>query len=128
MSPPHIAIDIGGTAIKFSLTNLRGDILWESITPTPGSSGTAIVETVLRCIHQCGAGQRTPRRQLHRYRHAASWMYPPGSSLSGMPDLALGKCYPLATIITRETELPAFVDNDANLMGLGKYVFGKTAK
>lgn len=128
MSPAAIAIDIGGTAIKFGLTNLRGDILWESITPTPNSSGTAIVETLLRCIREV---------RLASERHGASCI---GIGTPGIVDVSTGfvvggalqlpgwENLPLAAIITRETGLPAFVDNDANLMGLGEYVFGKNSR
>lgn len=125
MKQTAIAIDIGGTAIKYGLTDLNGVILWDDSVPTPHDSREALTDTLMQCIR--------------KVRSAMS-DHPPlciGIGTPGMVDVEngyiLGSAFqlpgwenlPLADIILKETGLRAYVDNDANMMALGEFRFGK---
>ena len=128
MNPTAIAIDIGGTAIKYGLTNSRGSIIWDDLVPTPLTSREALVDAILQCVR--------------KVREAASAYAPAcvGIGTPGMVDVergyVLGSAFqlpdwenlPLARIVTEASDLPAFIDNDANLMALGEFTFGKAPK
>lgn len=128
MNPTAIAIDIGGTAVKYGLTDYRGAIIWDDVVPTPNTSKDALIDTLLECIRKAraSANDQTPICI--------------GIGTPGMVDVergyVLGSAFqlpgwenlPLTDIITRETGLPAWADNDANLMALGEFTFGKGKK
>lgn len=128
MNQTAIAIDIGGTAIKYGLTDNHGSIIWDDVVPTPHTSREALTDTILQCI-------RTVRSAVPGKTPVCV-----GIGTPGMVDIergyVLGSAFqlpgwenvPLAELIRKETGLPAYVDNDANLMALGEFRFGKGKK
>ena len=125
MNQTAIAIDLGGTAIKYGLTNFKGHVIWDDVVPTPHDSRASLIDALLQCI----------RKVL-----SATADHPPvciGIGTPGMVDVengyVLGSAFqlpgwenlPLADIIRKETGLPAYLDNDANMMALGEFAFGK---
>ncbi|MDH5610487.1 MAG: ROK family protein [Cyclobacteriaceae bacterium] len=125
MTPSAIAIDLGGTAIKYGVVTQKGEILWEQIVPTPDGPAESIIGQLIRCVeeakhvgHPTCVGIGTPGLVDIQS----------GTVLGGAPQLPDWKGLPLATLIEKETGLPVFVDNDANLMGLGEFTFGTKNK
>ena len=128
MNTTAIAIDIGGTAIKYGLTDTTGAVLWEETIPTPRALPEALVQAVLGCI-------RTARSAAHAHPPTCVGIGTPGLVdsekgvvIGGAGQLPGWEAIPLSDIIARETGLPAFLDNDANLMGLGEYTFGQNTR
>ncbi len=120
-----IGIDLGGTYIKYALVNRKGSIVHESKRPTETEKGR---EQVLQNIYLCmedvnkyaiqnklnviGAGIGTPG------------IIDNGLVLGGAENLPEWESLPLSGILGRNVNFPVFVDNDANLMGLGEVRFG----
>lgn len=123
-----IAIDLGGSAIKYGLVNGAGTILLERLRPTPLTSREALLEALAGCIREM---QRTGAEP------APSCV---GIGTPGLVDAATGSVagaafqlpgwenFPLAAILSDAVGLPVFADNDANLMGLGEFMFGSHLK
>ena len=84
-----IALDIGGTSIKYTLVNQNGDILYESSETTQSKENPRPLSDTIKSIV----------RKMTDYARSR--------------DLALA-----------EFNLPVFIDNDANLMGLGEVIYG----
>lgn len=124
MNRTAIAIDLGGTAIKYGLTDAQGHVLWEDKRPTPLGSREEVIEALLQCISKasgacegvepCCVGLGTP----------GLVDYTTGYVFGAATQLPLWDDLPLGDILSRESGIPVFVDNDANLMGLGEFVFG----
>lgn len=123
-----ISIDIGGTAIKYGLIDEQGRIHWESTSPTPLTSQEAVLDEIMACVQ--------------RVKLANPGLIPVciGIGTPGLVDITRGyvmggagqlpewENLPLATIIADATGLPVYVDNDANMMALGEYIFGGTPR
>lgn len=119
---PVISIDLGGTAIKYGILDPGGNLLWNRQAPTPTSSKKEVIEALTTCI----------REALEREPDAAAV----GIGTPGLVDSETGlvkggafqlpewENLPLGDILKERTGLPVFVDNDANLMGLGEFRFG----
>lgn len=129
MKTTAIGIDIGGTAIKYGLVDAGGAVLWEDTAPTPRELPAGLFQAILEGIRTARAaagpaaaplcvGIGTPGLVDSRT----------GFIIGGALQLPGWEALPLAEKVFRETGLPAFVDNDANLMGLGEYTFGQREK
>lgn len=128
MSPTAIALDLGGTSIKYGLVNGKGSILWESLCPTPNTSADAIVGELLRCIREIQALGKTPAPTAIGIGTPGMVDVETGAVLGSAFQLPGWENLPLAGLLSAQTGLPVFVDNDANLMGLGEYTFGTRKK
>lgn len=125
MNSTAIAIDLGGTAIKYGIITQAGDIRWNRVAATPTGSRTAVVARLIECAREARAadpgaiciGIGTPGL-IDTDRG-----YVKGGAFQ-LPDWAE---FPLAEWIAEQTGLPVFADNDANLMGLGEFRFGLEA-
>lgn len=128
MNPTAIALDIGGTAIKYGLVNASGTILWESLSPTPHTSADALVGELLRCIREIQALGRKPAPTAIGIGTPGMVDVETGTVMGSAFQLPGWENLPLAGLLSAETGLPVFVDNDANLMGLGEFTFGTHKK
>lgn len=119
-----VALDIGGTNIKYALVAENGEIIYESSKPAKSidvepdliTHLKAIVGEVLNSassanIDICGIGIGVPS------------VIDDGVVLfaNNLPELDNKN---LRDIIQEHFHIPVFVDNDANLMGLGEVRFG----
>lgn len=116
-----VSIDLGGTYIKFGLVNLEGEIIWQSKVATPADSRENVLDQLVDCVNKARTikdpkciGIGTPG--LVDFKK--------GIVINGAPQLNCWNDLALSDIISERTGLPVFVDNDANLMGLGEYRFG----
>lgn len=126
-----IGVDLGGTHIKYAVIRVQGDILWEGSRPTrSGVSKKAVLENVIACVEEAK-------------NQASEAGYTPlcaGVGTPGLVDVEKGLVrggafqlpdwnnVPLRDIVSNATGLPVFVDNDANMMGLGECVYGSVGK
>ncbi len=122
-----IGIDLGGTFIKFGLVRSDGKLIYEGILPTEAESGSEMVinniisaskkvlEKALESrVHPVGIGVGTPGIVDRTNRIV----------LGGADNLPAWFQIYLADKIECACQLPAYVNNDANMMGLGEQAFG----
>lgn len=120
-----IGIDLGGTNIKYALVSEKGEVIREANKPTGVEKGRShIVDSLKECIIELnelatsegfdvvGAGIGTPG------------IIDNGLVLGGAENLPDWESLPLGGILSKDLNFPVFVDNDANLMGLGEVRFG----
>ncbi len=120
-------IDLGGTSIKYAAVTENGQVLFENKIPTNATrSKEDVIKSLADCIHEL----------QQNFQNIACV----GIGTPGLVDIEAGvvkggagnlpdwENIPLASILTKAVNLPVFVDNDANLMGLGEYVFGYQQK
>jgi glucokinase len=120
-----IGIDLGGTFVKYALVSLSGDILFDGKLPIGGNATRedtldAIQNSILQVVDEAtkkgielkGIGIGTPG------------LVDNGVVLGGADNLDRWENIDLATIYSDKFNLPVFVDNDANVMGMGEVAFG----
>ncbi len=125
--PLLIGIDLGGTAIKYGLCDEEGTILTEKKRPT---NAEAKAEVILEDI----AGAITDLLQEAQQMGASVrgiGMGTPGSVdvergfLQGStPNFSAWRDVAIRDYLEERFQLPVFVDNDANAMAFGEYLFG----
>ena len=120
-------IDLGGTSIKYAAISANGEVLFENKIPT---NATRSREDVIKSLADC----------IRELQHKVQNIVCVGVGTPGLVDIEEGvvkggawnlpdwENIPLAAVLKKEVNLPVFVDNDANLMGLGEYVFGYQQK
>lgn len=119
MSDMIVGVDVGGTTSKIGLLNRQGVILskWE-IPTTKGQNGDALVKDIWQSVQQ----------QLKSYsQHTIRGI---GIGAPGFIDGTTGLVYeavnigwrnfPLAERFSDLTNLPVFIENDANVAALGE--------
>ncbi len=119
MNLVYVGIDLGGTSIKYAAVE-NNNILWSDTKPTNASfSRDQLIENIYSCVTKI---------QSMDYEVKAVGIGTPGlvdvdsgfvkGGAFNLPDW---EDLPLGDIMKEKTGLPVFVDNDANLMGLGEY-------
>lgn len=118
-----IALDIGGTNIKYALVNQLGDILYESSEATQSKESPRPLSDTLKDII----------RKMIDYAHSQNWgIYGIGIGVPSVVDngvVLFANNLPeldnqQLDLALAEFNLPVFIDNDANLMGLGEVIYG----
>ena len=115
----YLGIDLGGTNIKFGIVN-EDTIIYRGEIPTEVSKGTkSIIEKLSDIVAEAkrdydilGAGIGVPG-PVDRYN----------KDVIECKNL-FWEDIPLAKMIEIETDVPVFVDNDANVAALAEYAFG----
>jgi len=122
-----IGVDIGRTMIRTSLVRYGGKILsdfsykYESI-PDRDSLISMIIDAVVNTRAEAKIQKINPlcigiaAKGFVNYREGI--IYGPDQGIEGWKDVPLGK------LISAETGLPAFIDNDANLMAIAEQYNG----
>lgn len=122
-----IAIDLGGTSIKFALVDGEGNFLFSDKIPARADeSADAVVEQLVKAVKLTKA-----YADQHNLPVKGVGIGTPGIIdttnriiLGGADNIKGWENLPLADIMERQTELPVFLNNDANLMGLGETHYG----
>lgn len=122
-----IGIDVGATGISGGIVTREGEVIAVEQRATHGRGKGTAVETLLELVDAMVREARA--REMH--------VVGVGVGLAGVVDATAGAMMkfagnhvrefggvPLASIITRATDLPAFVDNDANALALAEHKFG----
>ncbi len=122
-----IGVDLGGTSIKYGLLGEDGKLIYEKIMPTEADKGAEVViQNLISAVNNAklyagknkiisvGVGIGTPGIVDRTNRIV----------LGGADNITGWSQIPLADRIEEACQLPAFINNDANLMGLGEQTFG----
>ncbi len=122
-----LGIDLGGTAIKSGLCTIRGEIIQEFIRPT---EATAAQQIILQDLKNSALEALEFAKKKH-YVVQAIGIGTPGSVdvmngflKGGTPNFRYWKNVPIKSELELALALPVFVDNDANVMIYGEYMFG----
>ena len=122
-----IGIDLGGTEIKYGIVDIEGNVFWNSKKPTKALSSS---KEVLQNIVDAGFEALNFAKELS-LEVVAVGLGTPGlvencnivvgeaTNINGWKDLALG------SIISNKLNLPTFIGNDAEMMGLGEFYTSK---
>lgn len=118
-----IGIDVGGTYIKYGLTDHMGRILYESIKPTylPASS---VYDNISDIIGELKAYADSNGFTLEGIGIGLPAIVDQGlvtGCLANLPEL---EGMALGSRLEAQIGMPVLVDNDANLMGLAEWKFG----
>ena len=123
----NIGIDLGGTAIKYGLVSTNGQLIFESQLPTQADCGA---ETVLQNIIKAVSAVQDKCYEL-RIIPAGIGIGTPGivdktnRIVMGGADNIVGWInVNIADKVEETCKLPTFINNDANLMGLGEQAYG----
>ena len=122
-----IGIDLGGTAIKYGLVSTEGGLVFENQLPTQADCGA---ETVIRNIIEAVKTVQNKADEL-KLSAAGIGIGTPGIVdktnrivLGGADNIVGWSQVYLADKIEEACQLPTFISNDANLMGLGEQAYG----
>lgn len=122
-----VGIDLGGTSIKYAVVSSSGDILWQSKRPSlaQGSREGIIQNLIEAAIEAIGQAAKQNKKITCIGIGTPGLVNPEtGLVMGGAFNLTDWTNVPLAERVSAATKLPVFVDNDANLMGMGEYGFG----
>jgi len=122
-----IGIDVGATSISGGIVTRQGEVLAVEQRATHGRGKGTAVETLLELVDA----------MVREARAGEMHVVGVGVGLAGVVDVRNGAMMkfpgnhvrefggvPLASIITKATGLPAFIDNDANALALAEHMFG----
>lgn len=120
-----IGIDLGGTFVKYALVSQSGDILFDGKLPIGGDSTREdTLETIQKSIQQVVDEATLKGVQLKGIGIGSPGLVDNGVVLGGADNLDRWENINLGTIYSDMFDMPVFVDNDANVMGLGEVAFG----
>src|SRR4051794_7361866 len=129
--PPHprearmsagkiIGVDLGGTKMLLGVLDSDSNVLWESREASTGQTEDELVDMLVRevgeahqhCPGVAGIGLGIPATIDHDRGIAVSAVNLPLESL------------PIRDLVSERTDLPVFVDNDANVATLAEHLYG----
>jgi glucokinase len=122
-----IGIDLGGTAIKYGLVSAEGELVFENQLPTQADYGA---ETVILNIVQAVKTVQNKAREL-KFSAVGIGVGTPGIVdktnrivLGGADNIVGWINVNIADKVEEACKLTTFINNDANLMGLGEQAYG----
>lgn len=120
-----IGIDLGGTFIKFALVNQDGEKITEGITPTNAVGGREeVIENIVAAIEKLLRYDPALKSKILGIGLGTPGIVEDGVVIGGAENLPDWCDLPLGKILQEKFSLPVFMDNDANLMGLGEIHYG----
>ncbi len=122
-----IAIDLGGTSIKYALVNENYKILFTGHMDSLASTGAdQVIEQIKKSVQEC-----LDYATAHGCKALAIGLGSPGITdktnkiiVGGAENIVGWDNIPLANLLTETFQLPTQLANDANLMALGEATAG----
>jgi glucokinase len=115
-----IGVDLGGTKMLLGVLDSDSKVLWESREASTGQTADELVDLLVReagealqhCAGVAGIGLGIPATIDHERGVAVSAVNLPLENL------------PIRDLVSQRTDLPVFVDNDANVATLAEHLYG----
>ncbi|GAA5225278.1 ROK family protein [Membranihabitans marinus] len=126
-----IGVDLGGTSIKYAAVDESGAVLWQGKKATEAQMATPhILQNIVTAIEEARAGVRDTGCEILGVGMGSPGVIDihSGQVLGEANNLNGWNGLMLADAITEAVGLPVFIDNDANLMGLGEFSFGQNIR
>src|SRR5665647_2414619 len=117
-------IDVGGTFVKLALVSEDGNILFEDKLDISKATREEILNTIDLAIIKINIEANLFDVQISGIGIGSPGIVFEGVVLGGADNLNGWSNVPLADIFTEKFGLPVYVDNDANVMGIGEVVYG----
>jgi glucokinase len=126
MASVAIGVDVGGTTVAAGLVTTEGEVLAHVRAPTHGRGPGTALETLFGLLAQLDAAARERGVQPSAIGIGVPGTVDAdtgtiGEDIHYVPDLAAMR---LAEAVARRTGQPVYVDNDANTLALGEWMFG----
>ncbi len=122
-----VGIDLGGTFVKYSLISNKGEIVFSSKLPTEADvSKERVIDNISRACQLVidYADENMIMVKAIGIGTPGIVDTDSGVVLGGAENIVDWENIELKDILMRRHKLPVYVDNDANLMGLGESIFG----
>lgn len=122
-----IGIDLGGTSIKYSIINEKGEFVYSGKLPSYAEvSAQAVIDQLLVAINDCKDFAVANNYQVKGIGLGTPGIVDDTSRivLGGAENIVGWENVCLADILEKEVDLPIIIGNDANLMGLGETYYG----
>jgi len=117
-------IDVGGTFVKLALVSEDGNILFEDKLDISKATREEILNTIDLAIIKINKEANLFDVQISGIGIGSPGIVFEGVVLGGADNLNGWVNVPLCNIFTEKFGLPVYVDNDANVMGIGEVVYG----
>ncbi|MDR2405627.1 MAG: ROK family protein [Deltaproteobacteria bacterium] len=120
-----LALDIGGTNVKSGLVSRRGEILHfrsfpTNEAPTPEKLIRLISKRLKELWLEAGANKRPKALAIG----APGWIKPKEGIVVMAPNIPGWKDIPITRLMSQALDIPAVLENDANLYALGEWLSG----
>jgi glucokinase len=122
-----IGLDLGGTQLKYGIVTDRGEVAYSNVADVPSDpTGAQVLAIMAEAAHACTMFARMERITLEAVGAGCPGTIDPesGRSLAPTPHLLEWEGSEIARTLSDATGLPAFADNDANLMAFAEYLYG----
>jgi glucokinase len=120
-----VGIDLGGTFVKYALVSEAGEIITDGKLPVGGKAKREdILEAVKKSIQNVIDTATAKYVKVIGIGIGSPGIVCDGVVQGGADNLDRWYDLDLAGIFSNKFNLPVFVDNDANVMGLGEAVYG----
>jgi glucokinase len=116
-----IALDIGGTYIKYALVHRNGSIIWQHIVPT-ATNGIRVLDKLKTIVRECVDYVTALPLEVIGIGIGVPSIVDNGEVLFANNLSELNNQH--LPVVLDEFQLPVWVDNDANLMGLAEVQYG----
>ncbi|MDR2613411.1 MAG: ROK family protein [Deltaproteobacteria bacterium] len=120
-----LALDIGGTNVKSGLIGRGGEIItFESFPTSEGGGVETLIALIVRKLTELWNGAGKGRKPKALAIGAPGWIRRREGVVVMAPNLAGWKDLPITRIMSEALDIPALLENDANLYALGEWLQG----
>ena len=121
-----IAVDLGGTSIKFGIVNEKGELLYEGLRPTMAESSKKVINNLKVAISDCIDESKSKNIDLVAIGIGTPGIVDPTYRivLGGADNIEGWVNINLSDELENEFHIPVYINNDANMMGLGEQWHG----
>ena len=123
--PLAIGIDVGGSALKCGLVAKDGSLLWSFSKPLEKNKDeTGVIEQIVSCIWQAESTANNYNGTISGVGIGFPGIVENNIVVGGADNLPGFENLPLGALLETKTGYHIFLDNDANMMGMGEWIYG----
>ncbi|MDR3569465.1 MAG: ROK family protein [Syntrophobacteraceae bacterium] len=120
-----IGIDLGGTNLRAALVSRSGKILEMRVAKSAGQGAESLAKDLAnQCLDLMRRGEAQGLKTVAAGLGVAGKIDPSGGLVVFSPNLPLLNGYPLGRDLEKNLGIPVYMENDANVFGLGESLAG----